>query len=59
MNRDEQSQLTPDLPPLVEVPDLAFPSGHRPDGPESTAEWNTDEESDNPAPAAKRRRLAA
>lgn len=52
MDRNEQPLLTPDLPPLVEVPDLTFPSrGLRADGATTAVERDGDKESSTPSPS--------
>ncbi|MBL1097509.1 hypothetical protein [Streptomyces coffeae] len=51
MDRNEQPLLTPDLPPLVEVPDLTFPArGSRADGATAAVERDGDKESSIPSP---------
>ncbi|MFC9220225.1 hypothetical protein [Streptomyces hygroscopicus] len=63
MDRNEHSPLTPDLPPVVDVPDLTFPARGRPsDEPKRTAERNGDKEtpsSRSSTPSPGPRRLAA
>ncbi|MFJ1992093.1 hypothetical protein [Streptomyces asiaticus] len=56
--------LTPDLPPVVDVPDLTFPpQGRRSDESKRAAERNGDQETPKSAPTRSpspdRRRLAA
>ncbi|MEU4892850.1 hypothetical protein AB0B12_17845 [Streptomyces sp. NPDC044780] len=62
MNTHEQPLLTPDLPPVVDVPDLTFPArGRRSDDAKRTAERTGDKEARTsaPAPSPTGRRLAA
>ncbi|GAA1258064.1 hypothetical protein [Streptomyces javensis] len=54
--------LTPDLPPVVDVPDLTFPpQGRHSDESKRAAERNGDQEAPTsaPSPSPGRRRLAA
>ncbi|WP_413812104.1 hypothetical protein [Streptomyces sp. OE57] len=57
--------LTPDLPPVVDVPDLTFaPQGRHSDESKRAAERKGDQETTpsstpNPSPSPGRRRLAA
>jgi hypothetical protein len=59
MDRNEQSLLTPDLPPLVDVPDLTFPSRRHTATSQGTAERNGEKESPTPSPTPRQRPLAA
>jgi hypothetical protein len=44
MDRNERTLLTPDLPPLVEVPDTQIPSGHPAHEPKGRVEPDVTEE---------------
>ncbi|MFE2447845.1 hypothetical protein ACPEIC_12380 [Stenotrophomonas sp. NPDC087984] len=66
MNRNEQPLLTPDLPPVVDVPDLTFPArGRQADESKRAAERNGDKETPTSAPtptsspSPEQRRMAA
>lgn len=62
MNRNEQPLLTPDLPPVVDVPDLTFPpQGRHSDESKRTAERDGDKETpaSAPTPSPGRRPMAA
>ncbi|WP_443253179.1 hypothetical protein [Streptomyces sp. 6N106] len=64
MNRNEQPMLTPDLPPVVDVPDLTFPArGRQSDESKRAAERNGDKETPSsastPTPSPDQRRMAA
>ncbi|MFD5389171.1 hypothetical protein ACFWMG_30455 [Streptomyces sp. NPDC127074] len=64
MNRNEQPLLTPDLPPVVDVPDLTFPvRGRQFDESNRAAERNGDKETPTsapiPTPSPEQRRMAA
>ncbi|WP_432035174.1 hypothetical protein [Streptomyces cucumeris] len=55
MDRNEQPLLTPDLPPLVDVPDLTFPArGTRADGAKTAVDRDGDKESGPPSAATGR-----
>lgn len=59
MDTNEQALLTPDLPPVVDVPDLTFPSGRRTATPQGPADRNGEKESPAPSPTSQQRPLAA
>ncbi|AUA16180.1 hypothetical protein HUF15_05230 [Streptomyces samsunensis] len=53
MDRNEQPLLTPDLPPVVDVPDLTFPpQGRHSDESKRTAERDGEKETPSSAPAS-------
>ncbi|RNG34077.1 hypothetical protein EEJ42_06505 [Streptomyces botrytidirepellens] len=59
MDTNEQPLLTPDLPPVVDVPDLTFPSGRRTEKSPGPAERNGEKESPAPSSTPQQRPLAA
>lgn len=59
MDTNEQPLLTPDLPPLVDVPDLTFPSGRRTATSQGPAERNGEKESPPPSTTPQQGPLAA
>lgn len=59
MDTNEQPLLTPDLPPLVDVPDLTFPSGRRTATPQDATERNGEKESPTSSSTPQQRPLAA
>ncbi|MET7933043.1 hypothetical protein [Streptomyces sp. NPDC005322] len=60
MDRHEQPTLTPDLPPVVDVPDLTFPArGRHSEGSKSTAERAGDKESPTSSSGSRDRRMTA
>ncbi|MFI0816514.1 hypothetical protein ACH4TX_19525 [Streptomyces sp. NPDC021098] len=59
MDTNEQTLLTPDLPPVVDVPDLTFPSGRRTATSQDPAERNGEKESPAASPTPQQRPLAA
>ena len=59
MDTNEQTLLTPDLPPVVDVPDLTFPSGRRTATSQGPAERNGEKESPAPSSTPQQRPLAA